>query len=155
MFPMTAAQIVSWAALVLTCSIVVWRGRRAERFGMTVVAIGWVVTPFVQRLDSWYQPQFGILAVDVAVLAGLVALAFRYDRYWPICAAAFQAVAVLTHFAFLINPKALYRAFYFGNFAIGYLILGAIIGGVVIESGAPDRLREPRRRARLSDPGSS
>ena len=155
MFPMTSAQIVSWAALAMTCAIVAWRGRRPERLGMAVVAVGWVVTPFVQRLGSWYEPQYGILAVDVVVLAALVALAFRYDRYWPICATAFQAVAVLTHLAFLINPRALYRAFYFGNFAIGYLILGAIIGGVAIESGAAYRLRGPQRPGRPSGRDSS
>jgi len=110
---------------------------------MSIIAVGWVVSSLVERRDSWYEPQFGIMAVDIVILAAFVVMSFRYDRYWTICAAAFQAIAVLTHFAFLVNPHALYRAYYFGNFAIGFLILGAILGGVLIERVAPYRRRRP------------
>ena len=144
---MTVAQFVNWIALAFTGAVVLWRGGRPERLGMALVAAGFLLTPLVERRESWFQPQFGILAVDLATLALLVAMAYRYDRYWPICAAAFQTIAVLTHFAFWINPEALYRAYYFGNFSIGFLLLGSIIGGVVIESSTPFRVRRlsPRR----------
>jgi hypothetical protein len=143
MFPMTLPQVFGWVTLALTCAVVFWRGRRPERIGISIVAVGWVATTLVQRLDSWYQPQFGIMSVDALILAAFIAMAFRYDRYWTICAAAFQAIAVFTHFVFLIDPKALYRAYYFGNFAIGFLILGAILGGAFIESAAPQRRSPP------------
>jgi hypothetical protein len=95
----------------------------------------------VELRESWYQPQYGIFIVDLLTLAALVVLAMRFDRYWPICAAGFQAVAVLTHLAFLINPRALYRAYLFGNFSIGFLLLGAVLGGVIIEGRSPPFLR--------------
>jgi hypothetical protein len=133
----TLAQIVNWTTLALTCAVVFWRGSRPERVGMTIVAIGYVLTPLVEQRDSWYAPQFGIMAVDAAILAAFIAMAFRYDRYWTICATAFQAIAVLIHFAFLINPPALYRAYFYASFSIGYLILGSILGGVVIERRTP------------------
>jgi hypothetical protein len=137
----TLTKISNLLALALTCGVVVWRGRRPERIGALVVTIAFLVTPLVEQRRSWYQPQFGIMAVDVATLAALAVMAIRYDRYWPICAAAFQAVAVLTHLAFLINPHALYRAYYVGNFSIGFLLLGAILGGVILESPTPFRVR--------------
>ena len=140
---MTLAQLINVAALVLACAIAFWRGREPERLGVSIVAIGFIVTPLVERRENWLQPQYGILAVDVMILAALVVMAFRYDRYWTVCAAAFQTVAVLTHFAFLIRPGALYRAYYFANFAIGFLILGTVVGGVLIERGAPYRRRRP------------
>jgi hypothetical protein len=140
---MTPAQIVNWAALAITVVVVFWRGRGPERLGMAAIVAAFVITPFVQRLDRWDEPQFGIMGVDASLLAILVVMAFRYGRFWLIWAAAFQAITVLTHLAFLIDPRALYRAFYFGNFAMGYLLLGAILGGAIIERAAPVRRRVP------------
>jgi len=137
---MTLAQIVGWTALALTCAVVFWRGERPERLGAALIAVAWLLTPLVELRRSWFEPQLGILAVDVATLVALVALAFRSRRYWAICASAFQAIAVLTHLAFLINPEALYRAYLFGNFSIGFLLLGSILGGTLIEA-APIRFR--------------
>jgi hypothetical protein len=143
---MTLAQSVGWAALALTCGAAVWRGQRPERLGASVTAIGWIVSPLVEFGDSWYQPQFGIFAVDVLALVAFIALTLRYRRYWTICATAYQAITVMTHLAFLLNPTGLYRAYLFGNFSIGFLLLGAILGGVVFESEAsPYRLRFPSR----------
>jgi hypothetical protein len=138
---MTLAQSVGWFALTLTCAAAVWRGGRPEQLGGLFAAVAWIVTPFVEFRESWYQPQFGIFAVDVAVLVGLIVLAIVYGRCWTICATAYQAIMVMTHLAFLINPEALYRAYLFGNFSIGFLVLGAILGGVVFESDqSPFRL---------------
>jgi hypothetical protein len=54
---------------------------------------------------------------------------------------------VLTHLGFLINPRLLYRAYYFANFSIGFLVLGTIVGGVLIEdSDWLLRLDQIRRR---------
>jgi hypothetical protein len=141
MFFLVLVKYLNWIALILTCVIAFWRGRQPERLGALVVGVAFLVTPLVEQRESWLRPQYGILAVDVALLALLVALAVRYDRYWPICASAFQAVAVLTHFVFLINPQALYRAYFFANFSVGFLLLGAVLGGVVIESPVPFRVR--------------
>jgi hypothetical protein len=127
---------VGWFALGLTCVIAFWRGGRAERLGAILAAAGWIVTPFVEIRTSWYQPQVGIFAVDVFMLLALTALTLRYRRAWTVCASAFQALMVLTHIGFLVNPTGLYRAYYFANFSIGFLVLGAIVGGVLIEDSA-------------------
>ncbi|QUD87873.1 hypothetical protein [Phenylobacterium montanum] len=152
---MTSAQIVGWAALALAWSAALWKGGRPERLGASLVGAAWILTPIVELRESWYQPQYGILAVDFLTLVGLAALAMRYGRYWPICAAGFQAIAVLTHLAFLVNPQALYRAYLFGNFSIGFLLLGAILGGVIMEGGTPPLRRPwawPRPPASRSSP---
>jgi len=124
---------VGWFALGLTCVVAFWRGARPERLGAVLSVAGWIVTPLVELRTDWYQPQLGIFAVDVLMLAGFFGLALRYRRYWAICATAFQALMVMTHVGFLIDPRLLYRAYYFANFSIGFLVLGAIIGGVLIE----------------------
>ena len=111
------------------------------------IAVAWLLTPLVEVRSSWYQFQAGIFAIDVATLVGLVVLARLGRRRWPICAAAFQLFAVLTHIAFAINPHALYRAYLYANFSVGYLLLGAMVGGVLIEPRASSRsASEPRPR---------
>ena len=139
------AKLVGLLALALTCAAAAWRGERSEQLGAALISAAWLINPLLEQRRSWYAPQFGILAADVATLMGLVILVFVYKRYWTICATAFQAIAVLTHVAFLIDPRALYRAYFMANFSIGFLLLGAILGGVVIES-APRRLSPPARR---------
>jgi len=133
MFPVDLAQLLGWTCLALTCVAAAWRGGRAERLGAAVVAVAWVITALVERRHDWLEPQYGILAVDVVTLLALAAIALRARRNWAICAAGFQAIAVLTHLVFLINPAALYRAYYMSNFSIGFLLLGAILAGVIFE----------------------
>jgi hypothetical protein len=140
---MIPRQLVGLTILGLSCAVTFWRGQKPERIGVSVVAAGWLLTPLVEQRDSWLQPQYGIMTVDIVVLAAFIVLAFRYRRYWTIYAAAFQIAAILIHLAFLIDPRALYRAYYAESFAVGYLILGAILGGVLIEGRTPPRLQEP------------
>jgi len=135
MFPVILAQGIGWFAVALTCIAAVWRGERPERLGAALIAIAWALTDLVEQRNNWLEPQYGILTVDIATFIGLAAIAFAYRRAWAICAASFQAVAVLTHLAFLLDPAVLYRAYYMANFSIGFLLLGAIIGGVLMESG--------------------
>jgi hypothetical protein len=143
---MTPAQITGWAALTTACAIAARWGRRPERLGAAAIVVAWVATTLVERRDSWFAPQTGILCVDVAMLGAFVVLGVRYGRYWPLAAAGFQAVAVLTDAAFMVEPGPLYRAYYFGNFSIGFLLLGALVGGVVIERDRLYRRRPPRPR---------
>jgi hypothetical protein len=137
MFPIALAQMVGWVSLALTCLAAGWRGERPEKLGAALVAAAWVVSTLVERRHNWLEPQYGILAADVVTLLALAALAFWSRRNWAICAAGFQAIAVLTHLVFLINPQALYRAYYMSNFSIGFLLLGAILAGVFFEASRP------------------
>ena len=129
----TPAQQIGTLDLVLTCSLAAWRGGPAERWGAALFAVAWVASPIAELRQSWYQPQYGIFAIDLAVLVSLTVISAAYGRAWAICAAGFQALAVLFHVAFLVNPHALYRAYLQANFAAGFLVLGALMGGVLIE----------------------
>jgi hypothetical protein len=129
----TPAQQVGTAGLVLVCSLAFWKGAKADKVGALVIAVTWLATPFVERRGSWYEPQYGILLMDSLTLIGLVAVALVYHRRWPICGAAFQTFSVLTHLAFVVNPHALYRAYFYADFSMGFLLLGSLFAGVLIE----------------------
>jgi hypothetical protein len=141
-------QAVGLSVVALTTIVVFRRGERAERLGVSIVAAGWLITPLVEQRESWLRPQYGIMIVDIVILAAFAVMTARFRRYWLILATAFQAIAVLVHLGFLLEPKAFYRAYFVETFAIGYLVLGSILGGVFIEarpSPAPRALPTSRR----------
>ena len=138
--PLNPAQLVGLAALATSCGVALWRGGRAERLAALIIIAAWFVTPLVERRGSWLEPQYGVLAVDSLTLAALAAITLAYRRVWALYAAGFQSVAVLTHIAFLADPPALYRAYLYVNFSIGFLLLGALLGGVLFETAPPARL---------------
>jgi len=137
MFPVILAQWLGWVCLALTCLAAGWRGRRPERLGAALVAAAWILTLLVEQRRNWLAPQTGMFIVDLLTFAGLAAIAYWSRRAWPICAAGFQAVAVLTDLVFHINPAAFYRAYYMSNFSVGFLLLGAIVVGIFFERGPP------------------
>jgi len=137
MFPINLAQLLGWACLAFTCVVVAWRGGRPEKLGAGVIAAAWVLSTLVEQRHSWLEPQVGVFIVDILALIGFVAIAYWSRRYWAIWVAGFHAVGVLTHLLFLINPQALYRAYYMLSFSIGFLLLGALLAGVIFETGKP------------------
>lgn len=77
------------------------RGGRPEHYGGAMLLGAALATPLLQT-RMFAGVESGIAAIDIALLGGLVWLALTSKRRWPVFAAAFQAVGVLTHFARLM-----------------------------------------------------
>ena len=98
-----------WAVLALFCWCV-WRsGGASERWAAGMMAFAALFTPFIGGAFNthWHAPQLGVLAVDSMLLLGLLALALRSHRFWPMSVASFQIVAVLSHPALWIDTTIL------------------------------------------------
>jgi hypothetical protein len=52
--------------------------------------------------------EIGVFLIDACLLAGLVWVTVRADRWWPLCATALQILTVLSHVGKALNP-ALWR----------------------------------------------
>ncbi len=105
-------QIIGWSALIASVAMAFRWGGLDERFA----AIGFFVATLASNAanSSLYgHTEVGILAVDVALLVGLLVLALRSDRFWPMYATAFQLVAVTVHIASMAEQ---------GNFAWAYAV---------------------------------
>ena len=87
----------------LVCGAALWKGGRDERIGSATLLINMAATVAL-RDRSWSPVQYGGFAVDVATLAVFLMLALRSSRFWPMAAAAFQLLAVMTHVAKLVDP---------------------------------------------------
>lgn len=86
---------------------------------------------------------WSLVAIDVSLLAGLLAIALWADRWWPIAATALQAVATLAHVAKTINP---------GIYALGYQLMeeSSAYPTLIILALAIFRARQRYRRATSS-----
>jgi len=134
-------QIVSLVMLATACSVALWRGGASERIAAAAMAAAWIATPFVESDGQQVGAQLGVLMVDIALLAVLLALALRSIRWWPMWAAAFHAVGALMHLLVAIDVQIDPRAYFVGLNAISYLTMGALLWG------AARRARETRQAA--------
>jgi len=127
------SQFISPAHLPWTLTVIavmavtIWRGGPEERLAANSLLIGWLLTKLVYRYQGG-QTEWGILAVDVGLLAVLLWIALRSTRYWPMFAASFHLLAVVTHIAKTADPTVGGWAYitaaiiwsYLLAFAIGY-----------------------------------
>ncbi|QXT34856.1 hypothetical protein KV697_13835 [Sphingomonas sanguinis] len=98
-----------WVPLLLTCLYAIRRGGGPER------AAGWMllaaaIATVAVRSDfkvRYALVQASVAAIDVALLVGLLLLAAKADRRWPMLLAALHAVTVLGHVGKLLNPELL------------------------------------------------
>ena len=114
--------------LLLSCSYAYWNGGETEKLGAAIMVAGSVLTALMAT--GWRGVNIGVLVVDVAVLVALVVLMLRTDKYWLLWVTAFQVICVLTHFARLINPAILSRAYSIGEGFWAYPMLMALSLGV-------------------------
>src|SRR5688500_3237098 len=97
---------IFWAVLLLTCGYALWRGRKYEQLSAIVF-----ITASMASLAAHspvHQRYLGVessdLVIDTLVLAALVAIALRSDRFWPLWAAGLQLTISMSHLLKLIRP---------------------------------------------------
>ena len=79
-------------SVLFSSAATAWKwGGLDERLASTGFIIATLVTPLVNS-SNYGNPETGVLLVDGLLLAGLLVLAMRSDRFWPMWAAAFQLV---------------------------------------------------------------
>jgi hypothetical protein len=122
-----------------------WKGGWSERTAAGAFILAWLATPLL-RDRSWIGTQWGGFAIDIVFLAVLVGVALRSRRYWPLFAAAFQLLAVLTHLARIIDPHVHVWAYITAGVIWTYLTLFAIA------LGAYNRWRERSQPAAKAAP---
>lgn len=89
------------------------RGGRDERIAALALIAGVILTEIAGGLSGtrWREPEYGVMAVDAALLAFLMWLALRSERFWPLWSAAAQLVGTLTHIGFLMQESIVATAY--------------------------------------------
>lgn len=120
-------RIGIYAGLQLAaCLYAIWRGGAPERWTAWMMAGAAVLTaalPFdaTKTFVVVDRPQ---LLIDMAFLAGLMTLALRADRYWPLWIAALQFIAIAAHLVRAVDSTILPAVY---NQAIGKLAYPMIL----------------------------
>ncbi len=94
------APTLYWILLLACCGYAMWQGRREERTVALICLVAtiaslWALPPIAQR---YVGLETGVLIVDVAVLAGFLAVALKSDRFWPLWVTGFHLTGGLAHF---------------------------------------------------------
>ncbi|MBU6166363.1 MAG: hypothetical protein KGQ52_09525 [Alphaproteobacteria bacterium] len=85
-------------------------------------------------MDNQYNgTQVNVLAVDFALLIGLVVLALTSDRFWPMYAAAFQLVGSIVHIGSMTETGDFAWAYAVGLIFWSYAVLAALMAGTWLE----------------------
>lgn len=120
-------QFLGFAVLALSCFVALRWGGFDER----LAAIGFILAVIVTNSvtdGSYGHTETGVLIVDISVFFGLLVLALRSDRFWPMWAAAFQLVGTMVHIGSMTQTGdfawAYYVALTFWTFPV-FVALGA------------------------------
>jgi hypothetical protein len=141
------------AALVGTVAFALWRGRRPERVAAASMVLAWVLT--VATYDRLaINPEWGLIAVDGVLFLVLLGVALTSSRYWPLFAAGFQLLGVITHVARQLDPKVGAWAYITAGVIWSYLVL------IALAVGTYGRVRERRQiaameAAAIAEPGAT
>jgi hypothetical protein len=91
-------------AITAVCGAALWKGGPSERIAAMLFYVAWIASRLL-RDDNRLNPQWGVLAIDVMLFVLLAALALRSTRFWPMCMAGFELLAVITHAGRLADPR--------------------------------------------------
>jgi hypothetical protein len=105
-----------------------FKGGRPERIAAGGITLG-VLAGFAMRDRHWSGTQWADFAIDLIFFLLILAIALRSDRYWPIWAAGFQLLAVITHAASLIDAGLAPWAYVTAGVIWTYLVMGALAVG--------------------------
>ncbi len=100
--------VAAFALLLLSAwAYAVWRGGAPERWTAFAFLIAHAATRMIQltRLEYFQRLEVGILIIDALLLAFLIAVALKANRYWPIWMTALHASTVAVHLAKLMKPS--------------------------------------------------
>jgi hypothetical protein len=98
--------VLQLLAVPTLCTFAWSRGGVTERRIATALMIAVLATIAGPLVGSKFQgPNWGVIVVDVVLLAVLVVIARQSTRFWPIWTAASQLGGCLAHLPAILNPE--------------------------------------------------
>jgi hypothetical protein len=104
-------QILGVSALVGSCGIAWKWGGLDERLAAGGFFAATIATNLADT-NAFVRTESGMMVVDILLFFGLLVLALRSDRFWPMWAAAFQLVGTMFHFASMTETGDFRWAYY-------------------------------------------
>lgn len=106
--------ILFWSLTIIGCLYAALLGSRDGRWAALLITSASLLSiPAALLSGGWARTEHALFTVDALLLVGLLTLAMKSDRYFPIWMAGFQLISVLTHLSTLMAPDfapKIYRA---------------------------------------------
>ncbi|ESQ74257.1 hypothetical protein ABAC402_14925 [Asticcacaulis sp. AC402] len=115
-------------AAAVCCLWAFWRGGTFERWGASILAVGWILTMIAKQPGM--GPNAIIVGIDCAALLAFVVLALWSRRIWVFFAAACQLNAVFSHFAHHFTDFGIYSYATANGFWGGWALIFCLAAGV-------------------------
>jgi hypothetical protein len=143
--------------LLLSLIVFAWawmRGGHTERAGVAIFVFAFLASFMLQSV-TLNAFRLGEALVDLGLLAALVWLALRRDRWWTLAAAAFGTLIMIAHALVFMTPnlnQALIRMDVASRWGIGVLMVVCLGAGVVERWMAGERPVSADARWRRTSP---
>ncbi len=97
--------LLFWSSLLIASLGAVRWGGWPEKAAAVMFLGSAIVTSLIRpSVPTMYRDvEVGVFLIDAFLLAGLVWITVRADRWWPICATALQGLTVLSHIGRAMN----------------------------------------------------
>lgn len=117
--------------LLASCFYALWRGGPPERIGAVIYLLAAFATLMAVfgAAGRYNSVEPGILIIDGVMLAALLILALRAERFWPIWATGLHAVAMAGHAVKLMEPEVIRWAYAFALAFWSYPMLLVLVLG--------------------------
>ncbi|QUD86616.1 hypothetical protein [Phenylobacterium montanum] len=134
--------------LTLTCAYAWWKGGRAEKLGMMVVAGCWIGSDLLRAISGELIPTVILFGADAAFSIGLLIIAIRYASVWVGMAMLLESMLFALHGIQLDDADApRWRGmvvYLLLNNMISYSVLLIFAGGTTANILKLRALRKPR-----------
>lgn len=130
MFDTLQAQIGA-AITVAIIAFAFLKGDEPERIGGGAYVLAWFASLLIQSDGAVRGTQWGLMGIDLIMLAVFAGLAWKARRAWPVWAAALQSLIVMSHVLTLVDFRPPLAAFYAVINLASFGILIALTLGVL------------------------
>jgi hypothetical protein len=129
--PMIPHYILFWILLFSIFGFAWLRGGPEEKIAASICVLATIVTHFVASplAKRYSNVETGLLAIDLVVLLGFVAIALYSTRFWPLWTAGFQLTVTMSHMLKGVQLDLLPRAYAAAAVFWSYPILFVIVVG--------------------------
>jgi hypothetical protein len=108
----TLSTQVGAVLTVLVVAFAFLKGDEPERIAAGGYVVLWFASLLIQNDGASGGTQWGLMAIDSIMLAVFAGLAWKSRRTWPVWAAAFQSLTVMSHILTLVDIRPPVSAFY-------------------------------------------
>ncbi|WP_029416630.1 hypothetical protein [Brevundimonas bacteroides] len=108
-------------------AIVWWKGAKPERLGVLLLIANYTLGGLLDPLRLWWTLPLN----DLACVAVLLWMAFRFDRWWILAAAAAHLLLIVVHISVLSDPSLDMRVYVASRWVFGVIGLYALLAGAL------------------------